>query len=93
MDKCFVIKGETGSYSDRHEWIVRVFTDLDIADNHLQRLLDLITSLGLRQDVIGRSPTEEQLWFIRQVDPNANCDYDGMHYWIDEAELDTTRLQ
>ena len=44
MDKIFVVKGSTGEYSDRCDWIVKAFRTKEDADKFQQDITDVVAS-------------------------------------------------
>jgi len=87
-DKIYVVYGTTGEYSDRDEWPVKAFLAEVAAENFANELDNKATELGLHDGKLDYRATNVQLPMLRELDPNASCDYTGVQYNFYEVDLD-----
>jgi N-methylhydantoinase B/oxoprolinase/acetone carboxylase alpha subunit len=96
----YVLRGSTGEYSDRTDWIVRAYTDKIIADAHCslanQQADDYKKAIETWEnsvEYINSTWEEEQEMIIilrnkhLTADNNARIDYTGTSYWVEECFL------
>jgi hypothetical protein len=85
---CWIVTGRTGEYSDRSEWVARVFDTEAAAIDYRERLLTLVRERRAEWD--GRASYEERDALTEELraslDPLAHSiDYTGIDYVISRA--------
>lgn len=86
MDKIiYVVRGSTGEYSDRYEWIVKAFTDKVTAQWFVN------DCSAIARDEFANAEENEEGFFSYKVyselDPKFSMDYTGTNYYLEEVEL------
>jgi hypothetical protein len=78
--KIYIVRGQTGEYSDQQEWIVCAYTDEQTAETHVVEAQAEATNIFKEGD----------RWNPRKnpFDPFMRVDYTGTKYWVEECELD-----
>ena len=92
----WVLRGTTGEYSDRTDWIVAAYKKEDDAVKTQQDLSDLFAKMwkevnGYWWEVEFNETTPEPiktLWdTIKKIDSQITVDYTGVSWWVTEVEL------
>jgi hypothetical protein len=85
MDKIiYVVRGSTGEYSDRWEWLVKAFTDKITAENFVNDC----SAIARREfDNANKSSSFWGYEKSSELDPNFSMDYTGTNYYLEEVEL------
>ena len=101
MNSVYILQGSTGEYSDRTDWIVAAYPNIDNATTAQQILTDLFNKMWKymeENDVHYRDlmdgdtgtvpPYVADIWnHIKQIDPRCMLDYTGTTWWVKEVEL------
>jgi len=97
MVNIYVVKGSTGEYSDRTEWLVKAFRTEQEAKDHIIAVEVYMKMHGINLDgnVSNNDATGVSMsrWDMVQsvegnpVDPNFQLDYTGTRYYVEQVEL------
>jgi hypothetical protein len=81
----YLVKGHTGEYDDRSEWIAKAFLLEEKADDMKGGLNILLEKSGNGMSYEERDLLEA---IIREtLDPRCSIDYTGTYYTIEEVEV------
>ena len=86
----YIVKGHTGEYSDRNDWIVCAYQDKDKAEllvkNASRRASEIFAEM--ERDILNSWYGERNdLKYINEYDPSMQMDYTGTYYTYDATEL------
>jgi hypothetical protein len=86
MDRVYLIKGFTGEYGDRCDWIVAAYPDRAEAERHLKRLEELLGPAMFSLEPYQREELQER---IRESGLDSRCliQYTGSRYGVQEVAL------
>lgn len=93
MKKIFVVRGTTGEYSDRMEWISKAFNKEDDAKKFIlfaeEKAREILTKAKKDDYTYWYSEVAEKFFpeFLK-LDPHFQMDYNGTHYFYDECTLE-----
>ena len=100
MNSIYILQGSTGEYSDRTDWVVAAYPNIDTATIAQQDLTDLFNKMwqymkevdvnywDIGGDGDSAPPYVNDLWErIKQIDPKCMLDYTGITWWVKEVEL------
>ncbi len=73
MRKCYIVQGDTGEYSDRTDWTVRVFLSEEKARAFTEALLEHVRGSS-------EWDSEKQHAFEHPLDPKCRMQYTGTDY-------------
>src|SRR5579872_4341894 len=81
----YVVRGQTGEYSDRSEWTVKAFVHEAAAKKFVVDCTEQGNELNSKHNgkLYRVDDTTKQTW----LDPKFYCDYSGFNYWYDSVEL------
>lgn len=97
MTKIFVVIGKTGEYSDRREWLVKAFYDLDITQAFILTLEEKSRLIQIKMEALEeeginldyRDVIEKYFPEMKNMDKNFHGDYfTGTHYHYEECILE-----
>ncbi len=90
-DYIYVVKGETGEYSDWHCWEVCASVNEDVANSFCQLLNNRLKELGLtcrasynKNDFENRQNNIKQMY---DLDPKCCVDYTGTSYEVSKVPV------
>lgn len=82
MKTVYIVQATTGEYSDRVEWLVAAYFDIEQAKKHAElaslRAQELFNSHDSFYDILGET---------NQYDPEMSVDYNGVHYDVLELQV------
>jgi hypothetical protein len=82
----YIVKGNTGEYGDREDWVVRAFFNKETADDLKGGLNILVENSGRNMCYEDRENLRDK---IREtLDPNCEIDYTGTYYTIESIEVE-----
>lgn len=81
LKNCWVVQGNSGEYSDRCEWVVRVFMNEEKAKAFTESLLDFVRGSQTWSH-------EKRYNFKHPLDSDCRIDYTGCDYTYYLAEID-----
>lgn len=82
--KIFVVRGQTGEYSDRTEWPVKAFTDEDKAKEFV------VQADAIARELYIQAEKSHSFWSFKgthPLDSKFEMDYTGTSYYYEEVEL------
>lgn len=89
--KAFIVRGSTGEYSDRDEWVVRGFVDKQKAETFEWECARAAKAyFDRRDDEYNASAHESAASTAVAVpgDPHFRCDYTGTDYYTEVVEIE-----
>ena len=82
MKTVYIVQATTGEFSDRMEWLVAAYFDIQQAKKHAElasiRAEELMANHDNFYDILGES---------NQYDPEMSVDYNGVHYYVTELKI------
>lgn len=89
MPKIYVVKGTTGEWSDRVEWLAKAFRTEKAAQEFILYLEEKYQSFNQGKRGFNRSEKEEKALnkLMCSLDPRFHEDYTGTSWYYREVEL------
>lgn len=86
----YVVRGCTGEYSDRFEWLVRAFTEEGKAQEFVSKLDEWcrLHNVNRRDDRGKMVDYSHRSKLASPLDPNFCCNYTGTWYEYETVELE-----
>lgn len=85
MFNVYLVKGNTGEYEDRSDWVVKAYTSSEKAS-------DLVGALNILVEGAGKLDYDERDDLVEKIretlDPDCDIDYTGDYYNIEIIEVD-----
>jgi hypothetical protein len=87
METIHLVRGSTGEYSDRYEWLVAAFSTKEAAEQYITKLKTIYQQFPQEECGYQREDEErEQLQKVMEVfDPDFSEDYTGTFYYYDSV--------
>jgi hypothetical protein len=81
----YVVKGSSGEYSDKKEWVLKAFTSEEKAKELVVKATDRFNEIWVDfgKDVWGLPD-----WIRNEYDPRMSIDYTGVHYSYYQVDLE-----
>ena len=83
----YIVRGSTGEWSDRSDWMVRAYFTYDEAKSEVERLTTKLDELIGGRDVVSYEARKEVTELMREFDEDFSMDYTGTSWWIREVPL------
>lgn len=84
QETVYVVRGSTGEYSDRSEWLVRAFINEDAAKDYAERCGQHARAFAERERIAGTYIDSDGQ---NPLDSNFHCDYTGTYYTVEACPL------
>lgn len=87
--RIYVVIGMTGEYSDHRDWLVRAFA----SETRAQEFVDDVSRVARELYSSVNRYDGHKLRGKNHLDPNMDCDYNGVRYHYCEVELEKEEWQ
>lgn len=82
--RVYIVRGHTGCYEDRFDWIAHAFTSKERAEDTMAGLDELVrNSDRLSSEAQGKL----QEYIAENFDKNCSVDFTGTYYTMEELEV------
>ncbi len=85
--RIYLVKGNTGEYADRAEWIAKAFNN-EIAAIHYCDHLNKLGGWEHSSTYLNMDEQFRSLETLQEFDPKARMDYTGTYYEIESMEVE-----